>query len=465
MEFDMQENTTEKKVWTINGLTYTLGGLIALFALMTVCDFTWSMKDRSVGMITKLLLKKYGAPDSLNGLLIVTVPSLLGIMISPIISYQSDRHRGRWGRRVPYLLGTLPVVIAGMLGMGCSPMIGEWLAGLCKNIDWLQNIGIQPATLFSVGFFWIVFEFGMIIANTVFLAFVNDVVPQAVLGRFMSFFRIMSLTAGIVFSWWMLGWLETHNAYLLLYFGVAALYTAGMLLMCWRVREGHYPPPPAPKAGETKYRAIAATKTYFKECFSNRYYLLMFLCFLFFAICFMPVNTYLVFFAQSLNISLKTYGEYISYSFICSFILAYPLGYLADKFHPLRCCLISVGLYAVAAIFCAFVVHDETTFIIGLMCHSVISGAFNTTSASLRMRLLPADRFAQFNSAAGLISSLTNAMLIPIFGWVMDLTGNNYLYLFWFGAALSTIATIVGLLLYRQFCKHGGVKHYVPPQV
>lgn len=459
------EEQAGKKTWSVNGLTYTLVGLVLLFALMTVCDFTWAMKDRSVGMITKLMLKKFGASDKLNGLLIVSMPNILGMLIHPIISYRSDRHRGRFGRRVPYLIWTLPIVVAGMVGMGFSEQIGRYLAGWLGHLPFFSGWDINAATVFSIGFFWFVFELGMIVANTVFLAFVNDVVPKEVIGRFMSFFRLMSLSAGIIFSWWMLGWLEQHNAYMLLYFGVAGLYTVGMVLMCALVKEGHYPPPPEPVAGETKFRAIAATKTYFRECFSHPYYLLMFVAFLFFAICFMPVNTYLVFYGQSLGVSLKVYGEVISYSFCCSFILAYPLGWLADRFHPLRCCVIVMGLYLLAAIYCALTIHDEWTFSVGVMCHSVISGAFVTTSASLRMRLLPADRFAQFNSAAGLVSGIVNSMMIPLLGWVLDATDNNYALLYWFGSILAAFALLGGVLLYTRFLHYGGVKNYVAPPV
>ena len=461
-------NSEGKKIWSVNGLVYTLGGLVALFALMTVCDFTWAMKDRSVGMITKLMLKKFGASDALNGLLIVSVPSLMGLVISPIISYRSDRHRGRLGRRVPYLLCTLPIVVAGMIGMGFSPTVGRWLEELVGHLPVFQGesgFDVNRATLFSIGFFWIVFELGMIVANTVFIAFVNDVVPKAVIGRFMSCFRIVSLAAGVIFSWWMLGWLEDHNAYLLLYFGVAMLYTAGMVAMCIFVKEGTYPPPPAPVAGETKFRAIAATKTYFQECYTHPYYLLMFLAFLLFAIYAMPVNTYLVFYAQSLNLSLKVYGKYISYSFIVSGCLAFPLGWLADRFHPLRCSLVVLVLYAVGAVYCALTIHDELTFGIAVLCHSILSGSFATISASLRMRLLPQDRFAQFSSAAGLISSLVNAGLVPLLGWVLDCSGSDYSLLYWFNGGLAAVALLVGLALYTQFRRYGGVKNYVAPPV
>jgi hypothetical protein len=74
------------KTWQVNGLVYTAGGLVLLFVLMLTGDFAWAFKDRSVAMITKVLFKKYGASDFLNGLLISSIPLILGVILTPIVS-------------------------------------------------------------------------------------------------------------------------------------------------------------------------------------------------------------------------------------------------------------------------------------------------------------------------------------------------------------------------------------------
>ena len=81
------------------------------------------------------------------------------------------------------------------------------------------------------------------------------------------------------------------------------------------------------------------------------------------------------------------------------------------------------------------------------------------------MRLLPQDRFAQFSSAAGLISSLVNAGLVPLVGWILDCSGSDYSLLYWFNGGLAAVALLVGLALYTQFHRYGGVKNYVAPSV
>ena len=212
------------KTWQVNGLVYTAGGLILLFVLMLTGDFAWAFKDRSVAMITKVLFKKYGASDFLNGLLISSIPLILGVILTPIVSYRSDRHRGKLGRRIPYLLVTTPIAVVAMIGLAFSPMAGEWLAGFGLNLN--------TTTLILLGTFWMLFEFAMMIAGAVFNAFANDVIPPELLGRFFGLFRIISLIAGIIFSYWLLGWCGTHSMWLFL--GVAVLYGAGMMLLCFK---------------------------------------------------------------------------------------------------------------------------------------------------------------------------------------------------------------------------------------
>lgn len=467
------------KTWSINGLTYTFGGLVLLFVLMLTGDFAWAFKERSVVMITKLLFKKFGASDFINGLLIISLPSLFGVILSPIVSYRSDRHRGRFGRRIPYLLYTTPIALVGLIGLSFSPIVGALLGG-------------NTATLILLAFFWMLFELAMIIASAVFYAFANDVVPNELLGRFFGLFRIVSLAAGIIFSYWMLGWCETHAFWMFL--GVAVLYGGGMALLCFKVKEGTYPPPPFSTSQSSGPFALTAVRTYFRECFGNSYYLLVFTAMLLLPLGFLPYNTYCIFYATDLGLSVGDYGRYLSWSFLISAILAYPTGCLADRFHPLRVCIAFVALYAVAMFLSGFFVtgprlewlargtialaahcgwqftYDWDTiqriaFASAEIIHSVICGLYLTASASLGMKLLPQERFAQFSSAAGLIGTLANVVFAPAVGLQLDWTGNDYLYLFWIGAVVSLCGVVCGLKLYMKFNQLGGVQHYQPPAV
>lgn len=109
----MLENTPATdgagRIWSAGMLRYTRNGLIVLFVLLLLGDFAWSMRDRSVGPMAAWFLDKQKVPSLVFGLLVNTFPALIGMVLRPVISVKSARHRGRWGRRIPFLLVTMPV--------------------------------------------------------------------------------------------------------------------------------------------------------------------------------------------------------------------------------------------------------------------------------------------------------------------------------------------------------------------
>ncbi|MFA4943950.1 MAG: hypothetical protein WC789_04535 [Lentisphaeria bacterium] len=44
--------------WSVGTLSYTRGGLLALFGWLLWGDFAWSMKERAIGPVGQLLRKK-----------------------------------------------------------------------------------------------------------------------------------------------------------------------------------------------------------------------------------------------------------------------------------------------------------------------------------------------------------------------------------------------------------------------
>ena len=259
----MRNFLSSEKRWTVGTLSYTASGIVTLFCLLLLGDFSNSIKERSIFQIVQLMFKTYGASDFLNGLLMVSLPSAFGLILGPVISYRSDRCRSRLGRRLPYLLLTTPLAAMAIVGFAFSPMLGKFFAPLLGTPE-------NPTILLLLGIFWAVFEFATVISVALFGALVNDVVPEKLLGRFFGLFRAIALLAGILFNYWFLGYAQSH--YFWLFLAIAAIYAGGFMLMCLKIKEGEYPPPEK----HDKKGFFNATKIYFSECYSNPYYLLVF---------------------------------------------------------------------------------------------------------------------------------------------------------------------------------------------
>ncbi len=454
MDIIQKQNAAGAKKFHAGTLSYTMGGIVLLFFLLLAGDFVWSLRERSVTVITQLLLKKHGASDFLIGLYLYTLPGVLGLIVGPVISFRSDRHRGRWGRRIPYLLFSTPIVFAGMTGMAFTPQAGAYL----HTLAWFDKIPEGKLILTLFGISWMLFEFGILIGNMIFTALINDVVPKEMIGRFYGLFRIVSLSVGIIFNAWFLGYAETH--YLLLYLAVGGIYLTGFMLMCLKVKEGQYPPPPEQ---EKRRSALADAAVYLRESFSSSYYMLIFLAYTVGMVIFMPFNTYSVFFREQLNISLENFGLFTAASFGISIAISYPLGMLADRFHPLRCGIVITSVYAASSLASGIWVQGEAGFAAALIAHTVLSGAYFTLTASLLLRLFPQSRFAQYQSAQMILFTIVSSSMVPLVGKLIDIAG-DYRLIFYAGALLSLLTAVLLYCCFVRFKRYGGDANYVAPE-
>ncbi|AHF92913.1 MFS transporter [Opitutaceae bacterium TAV5] len=455
------------KIWRVGTLTYTSAGLVALFCWLLFGDFAWSMRDRSVGPMAHWFLKHLGVSNLLFGLLVSTFPAAVGLILGPVISVKSDRHRGRWGRRIPFLLVTTPLAAFGMIGLGLTPLIARQVHGFFPE----QSEMLVAVVCFGV--FWAAFEFATIAGQAVFGGLINDVVPKEMLGRFYGLFRAVSLIDGIVFNYWIMGHVPTHFTLILCVVGT--FYGVAFMWVCFRVKEGEYPPPaprgPAGSGAPGADRRLApgagfagAARTYFRECFTNPYYVSVFVMLTTAALAFMPINTFAIPYARSLEMSMDFYGKCLAATFFTSLCLSYFLGWLADAFHPIRVSMASLAGYFAVTIFGWLFATTPERFAVAFVLHGVLSGCYFTSAASLGQRLYPHSRFAQFASAAGMFTSICTMGLGPLVGSMIDWTGSVYRHTFLAGGLLALVALASAIYVYGKFMKLGGPKGYVAPE-
>jgi MFS family permease len=468
---------SEKKLWQVGTLVYGVSGLVLLFTWLLWGDFALSMRERSVGPLIEKFLLVNGASNTLKQVLTAVLPTIIGLILGPIIAYRSDRFRSRWGRRIPFLIIPTPVAGLAMVGIAFSPQMGQWLYKAMGNAP-AAGITLQAAasayTLSIFTVLWTIFEVAVIVSGAVFGGLINDVVPRPVLGRFHGLFRSISLYDGILFNALLFKHAEQH--FTLLFALVGVLFGGGFTLMCLKIREGQYPPPPPenealhhPGAGagvqfgDYIKRFWATVENYFRECYSQPYYLLCFAMFILGVLMARPINDFTIRYAAQLNVSDSDYGVMLAGSYLVSLIIAFPLGMIVDRIHPIRASLVALVLYAIVTAYGSFCIVNPTTFGIALVGHTIISGTYFTCAASLQQQLLPRSKFSQYGSASGILSALTSLVYAPTIGLIMDLTNNNYRLTFRGSFILTLIGIVVMLLVYRRFMAYGGPKAYHAP--
>jgi MFS family permease len=242
------------------------------------------------------------------------------------------------------------------------------------------------------------------------------------------------------------------------------------LLMCWRVKEGEYAPPPP----NVKHRkgVFAAAQTYFRECFSHRFYL----CYFLFTGLWMLGATciqFQVFFAQSLGMSLGQFGKLQSYLMIPSMVLIYPAASLADRLHPLRILLIG-GCTMPVLYFLVFILAHSIPVYVTLMAIIVpINAFYGACLGPTSMLLWPKERYGQFGSANamfyasfGIVGSLGAGLFLDLLASRLPLGDNDYYrYIFLWISVFQMLAMVFLWQVYRGWQRHGGRSGYVPPSV
>jgi Na+/melibiose symporter-like transporter len=501
-----------RHLFTVGTLVYTMSGLAVLFGWLLWGDFALSMRERSVFPLIEKFLLKHGASNTIKQLLTATLPTIIALIVSPIVSYRSDRLRSKWGRRIPFLLIPTPIAGLAMVGIAFCPQMGEALFRMAGNtvpagLDIHQAASNYTLSVFTL--FWTIFEVAVIISGSVFFGLINDVVPRPVLGRFHGLFRAVSLYDGIFFNAILLQYAENH--FTLMFAMIGLLFGGGFTLMCLKVKEGQYPPVPADPAitprgfamGDSLHgnselistyrpggllgpfiRFYHAAITYLRECFTHPYYLAMFGMFVLAGLTFNPINSFSYRYAMQLKMSDGDYGFLIAISYLVSLTIAFPLGMIVDKVHAFRASVFTMSLYALTMLLGSLFVKDATSFGWAFIGHTILSGTYFTCAASLGQQLYPRSKFSQYASAGGLLGSITGLIFAPALGAILDATRRaistpatspalattqptqfsfNYHLTFWFGFVISLLTLSLMALVFLRFRAYGGTRGYLAP--
>ena len=258
-------DTNPSKTYHCGTLTYTKVGLAMLFGWLLWGDFCFTLMEQVVPSILPLKLKALGAPNWLMGVILTTAPGILNMTICPWVSFKSDRFRSKWGRRIPFIILTMPFLCVFLALLGWSDdicrLLQAWSPSMREHAPATLTIGL--ISLFLIGF-----KFFDMFVNSVFWYLFNDVVPAQFLGRFMGAFKFVGIGAGAIYNWFIFKYAGTHMREI--FTGVSLLYFVGFGMVCLFLKEGEYPPIEGEADKDNK--GWGSLKTFFAESFSHKFY-------------------------------------------------------------------------------------------------------------------------------------------------------------------------------------------------
>lgn len=461
-----------KKIYRRGTLQYTKKGLAMMFFWLLWGDFCFMCMEMVHPSVLPLMLKDMGASNFIISLYVTTAISAISFIINPIVSFKSDRFRSKWGRRRPFLIVSTPFVALFMILTAFSKEIGLWLHRVFLSGS---SISITSVTIALIGFLVMAYQFFHIINGSAYYYLFNDVVPEEYLGRFLAASRVVAVSAGALYQFFVYKYAEAYGREIFLIF--AFVYLAGFLCMSLLVKEGEYPPPP--ENIDSNASGISSLKTFFKESFfTNSFY------WKFYAVesCMMVslcVATFYVFWFKSMGISLDHFGKMMGITQIIGTIFLIPAGIMSDKRHPIRVIFLSVIVMAICTpmgfVFLNTHIASNTIQILAIVYLLVQIPGQILYQASLLpffMRVLPHDRYGQFCSANSMVRSIALIIGGALSGYLLDklkiaFPAHDYYYRFIpFWILFFQILTIIAIWqLFKAWKKLGGDTNYMPPAV
>jgi hypothetical protein len=232
--------------------------------------------------------------------------------------------------------------------------------------------------------------------------------------------------------------------------------------MCWRVKEGEYPPPEPTPPGPPLERTARKVLRFFRESFGHPFYWKYYLFVLCFMVGFIPFRDYLVLYGNDV-MGLERFGRLMSSKDLVQVGIYLSLGPAVDKLHPMRAGLASFVLVFVTVLGGFIAIHSGHGFAFSVIAIFAMVAVYQGATGALGPRLLPRSHYGQFCAASALVFHFGQMTLVPVLGMLMDHFGRIAIFPWFFG--FSGVGIVLMCLLYRDWIRFGGDAAFVPPLI
>ena len=432
-------------------LQYTLPGLISTMTLLCIGTGIFTMMQVMLGNALPLIARNYGANNQLIALLGTTIPYVFNMIITPIVSFRSDRTRTKIGRRMPYLLFATPLMALALIGIGWIDPICRWLG---SSFSWYS----ASFDLWILGGLIVFYNIFYLIIGSIIYYLFPDVIPERYIGRFMALLQLSGSLVGFLFSRYLLKFVENYQG--ILFTSLAVLFVAGMLWMISTVREGNYPEVD-PNAKKPSF--FGNIMVFVRECYSIPFYYCFFLTMALSEVSMITRGMFNLLYAkEQLHISVEEFGIISGWFGLVGVVLSFPLGFIVDKLGSLKVYGFGLVMVILTNLFGFFLVHDYTSFYAVMIALGVVYAIQMTSTLPVFVDILPKEFYGQFSAANALFRALFMTTGSYCGGLLFDLIG-DYQYIFAWDFLFTVLAFLCFVKLYRDWQKRGGRRSYVAP--
>ena len=465
----------EWKHYQVSGLDYTMPKLLATMAIIACGSLAMSLCVGMVPRIMPLKLKELGVSSTLMVFIMSTLGQILNMTVCPWVSFKSDRYRSkRWGRRIPFILYTLPFLCLSWVVLALYEFEAELLH---KMLAPLANIPQSALAVIVLAIGVVLFKFFYMFVGSVYHYIPNDVIPPQFLTRFYGALSILTSGALAFFNYFLFEHVLTHFSLML--WGTVIFYTVAMGFMCLALKEPRFPEPTSAEKRSSK--GLKAIFTFMKESFSHPIYWYEFGT----TACTAIVGSatiFMVFFEQSMGLTLAEIGRKAGISSMVVMIVGFGIAslgtYLIDRWHPVRVSvfmlLFGILLYFYDCKWFFFKPDPQVYWWSSLLMGQVTFLLRFKAPAGMPtlMRILPKSRFGQFCSARSICGSLVGMFFALLMGFLMDflksdkgmgMGENAYRIVYVWQMFAYVGVTFCYLKVYQYYCKLGGYGGYRAP--
>jgi len=440
------------KTYTIGTLRYDQQALVVLFFWLMWNDFGITLIEQ-IGSLGGFLMIDQGATYTQMALL-GSVGAFVLPWINPWVSTWSDRHRGKMGRRRPFLIFAAPFFAFFLAAYPFMPDLFHyllryhWMVALSAHFPMKGEILFMGACGLVSGVF-----------NSVLLAIFSylywDVVPESVLGRFQSLSKIAALLAGLIWSFFIFGEGQTGHHPKAVYVGTSLFGLTIYLVSVWQIKEGEYPPPDLHKKGGK----MAPIRAYFVECYSQPYYLWIFVASLLYQLGNQGGGYQGYYLRYDLHMSLATIGwvgGWVS-TVISAFgmLFGFFIGSLTDRLKPVRLLCPLYILMALGAFGAYFFVRDQWTNLYWSIGRNLVIFGLGIVIGAFTAEIFPHEKLGQFCSAQAVFYQFIIAFVSPLIAMLFDHIHYNRFGYLW-SAAFYFFSALAYAKVYRNWkVRHG----------